>query len=367
MRDGAAVHRGELGILFFGGYDDRYPRNALIRKGWKKCGFPAVECRSPGDLKVHMRYPSLLWKFIRTKRRGRLMFVPDFRHKDVPIAWALSRATGMRLIFDPLVSRYETRVLDRGDVVEGTMQSRHNRNIDRMSMTLPDLVLSDTDVHGDFYTEQFGLSHGRVKTLYGGADEDLFAPVPLERGSGRMNVLFYGSYLPLHGVETIIDASGMLPGEDVRFLLVGEGQTYNEMKGRAGLMSGANVEFRPEVPAEQLRGLIGSADIVLGVFGTTPKTAMVIPNKVYQALSVGRPVITADNAAIREVFQNGEHLMTVPAGDAAALAGAIETLRGDFGVRQRLANAGTQLVREEYSSIGVARRLAGIIEETGLL
>lgn len=58
----------------------------------------------------------------------------------------------------------------------------------------------------------------------------------------------------------------------------------------------------------------------LGVFGTGPKTELVVPNKVLQALAAGRPVITADTSAIREQTWPAHALTLIPAGDPAALA-----------------------------------------------
>ena len=61
------------------------------------------------------------------------------------------------------------------------------------------------------------------------------------------------------------------------------------------------------------------ADLCLGVFGATPKAARVVPHKVYTALAAGRPVLTADTPAVRELLRPGEEVWTMPPGDPDAL------------------------------------------------
>jgi glycosyltransferase involved in cell wall biosynthesis len=364
-RGGEAAGHREL--MFFGAYDPGYPRNSIIRKGLLKCGYRVYECRVDDRLKVHMRYPVLAWKNMMMRHRGSIVFVPDFRHKDVPLAWLLSRISGRSLVFDPLVSRYETRVLDRGDVPEGSVQAWHNRNIDRLSFRLPDLVLADTEAHAAFYIDQYALQKGKVGALHIGFDDDFFHEVPYSSsGGGTLEVLFYGTYLPLHGVRTIIDAISLLADRPYHFTLVGEGQTYDEMRERAAHLSSKLVSFMPKVPVERLNSLIAEADVVLGIFGVTRKAAMVIPNKVYQALAVGRPVITADTPAVREIFTSGEHLATVPPGDANALADAIRMLGDDVELRGNIAAVGCRYVRGEFNSIRVAERLVKMFREKGI-
>lgn len=354
-------------MTFFGGYDPEYPRNAIIRKGWSRLGFPWSDCRVDGRRKVTTRYPVLAARYIGAKDRQKILFVPDFRHKDVPLAWLLSRLSpGVRVVFDPLVSRYETRVLDRGDVDADSTQAKHNRNIDRVSMRLADIVLADTASHAEFYTGQFGLDPGRVRTLHIGFDDEMFRRSPLPEGRTEMRVLFYGSYLPLHGVETIVGAARRLAGRPVSFTLVGKGQTYAAARRAAGEAPGAPVEFVERVEPAELGAFISRFDVVLGIFGTTPKTEMVIPNKVFQSLAVGRPVITASTPAVGELFKDGEELLTVRAGDADALASALETLRIDRDLRQRISQRGSDLVWKEYNPERIAARLASILKETGL-
>jgi glycosyltransferase involved in cell wall biosynthesis len=353
-------------LIFFGGYDPEYPRNAIIRKGLVRCGVPVAECRVHHRWKVVRRYPILLWRYAKCGRGGKILFVPDFRHKDVPLAWILARLSGKKCIFDPLVSRYETRVLDRGDAAEGSLQSWHNRNIDRISFRLPDLILTDTDAHGAFFREQYDVHPGKVRTLYIGYDDELFESRAHRDGDGSLRVLFYGTYLPLHGADVIVEAARLLP-DTITFTLVGEGQTYHEVRSRAEGMTPGRITFRPMVPAGELADAIASSDVVLGIFGVTPKAQVVIPNKVYQSLAVGRAVVTADTSAVREIFTDGEHLLMVPPGDATSLARGIERLYRDPALRSRLAGCGGNLVRGNYHSAAVARRFIDILGERGFL
>ena len=57
-----------------------------------------------------------------------------------------------------------------------------------------------------------------------------------------------------------------------------------------------------------LPGELAAAAVVLGVFGAGRKAAMVVPNKVYQAAAAGRPLVTRDGPALREVLEPGRAL-----------------------------------------------------------
>ena len=348
-------------IVFFGGYDPDYPRNAIIRKGLARHGVSVRSCRADGSRRAIFRYPFLLARFIATclGRRSPL-FVPDFRHKDVPLAWMLSRLPRRKLIFDPLVSRYETRVLDRGDAAEGSVQAQHNWNIDRVTMRMSDMVLADTGAHAAFYVKEFDVDEKKVHTLYLGYDDTVFGPLPARDPDGLFRVLFYGSFLPLHGTDVIVEAARMLDS-GFRFRIVGSGQTMADFRKRADGIDDGRIELSGNVPEKELPVLISGADAVLGVFGTTPKTGMVIPNKVYQAMACGRPVVTADTPAVREVFTPGKHLICVPPGDAAALALQLRRLKDEKEYASSVSEEGGMLVRKEFNPEKVASRLLGFL------
>ena len=69
----------------------------------------------------------------------------------------------------------------------------------------------------------------------------------------------------------------------------------------------------------------------LGIFGASEKAQRVIPNKVFQALACGTPVVTADTPAARELLRDGESALLVPPGDPAALIDAIRRVTPAIG------------------------------------
>ena len=85
-----------------------------------------------------------------------------------------------------------------------------------------------------------------------------------------------------------------------------------------------NVEHVSWVGYEQLPGELHRASCALGIFGTSAKAQRVIPNKVFQAIACGTPVVTADTPAIRELLRDGESAVLVRPGDPEAL---VEGLR----------------------------------------
>lgn len=354
-------------IVFFGGYDPEYPRNAILRKGLSRKGIEVIECRAEGRLKAPLRYPALLFRFLQKRAGGGSIFVPDFRHKDVPIAWLIARLTGVGLVFDPLVSRFETRVLDRKDAPRGSLQAWHNRNIDRLTLRLADLVLADTGEHARYYSREFSVPFEKIRILPVGFDEDIYVPRATRKLSKPARVLFYGSYLPLHGVETIVEAARQLSSEQICFVMVGNGQTRADAEKLACGIPKAKFVFVDRVPQRELVDRISESDIVLGIFGSTPKATMVVPNKIYQSLAVGRAVITADTPAVREFFTSGVHLLTVPMADSRALADAIVRLIEDSTKREELALSGAEYVRKKFSSSAIADICISFLKEADFL
>jgi glycosyltransferase involved in cell wall biosynthesis len=148
-------------------------------------------------------------------------------------------------------------------------------------------------------------------------------------------VLFYGQFIPLHGIDTVVRAAKLTETDGILWHLIGTGQEVGRIRRLVAELKPANLEWKHWVPYEELVQEIHSADVCLGIFGATEKAARVIPNKVFQVLASEKPLITADTPAVRELGLAASGVYLVPAGEPWALAKTLRRIRA-LGVREAL-------------------------------
>jgi glycosyltransferase involved in cell wall biosynthesis len=266
------------------------------------------------------------------------------------IAAARRAARGRPLVFNPLVSLSDTFVEDRGRFRPGSLAARTLLRIDRRAFAAADVVVADTTAHADRFRE---LGARRVEVCFVGAEERVFTPGWMQ--PKQFTCLFVGKLIPLHGLDTILAAARIAPEVPVR--VVGSGQLEPLLANRPD-----NVDWTPWVEYEQLPAELHRAGSALGIFAASPKAQRVIPNKVFQALACGTPVITADTAAARELLVDGESALLVRPGDARALADAMRRLARDPELARRVGEGGLAAYRAQASEAILGARWRGLLE-----
>jgi len=118
------------------------------------------------------------------------------------------------------------------------------------------------------------------------------------------------------------------------------------------------------MPPEELRVKIAEADVCLGIFGTSDKAKRVIPGKAFLALAMGKPLITGDSVAARELLADGKNAILCEMGSSAALADAIRRLQRDPVLRQRIGAEGRKLFENQCRPKVLGLRLARLIQKT---
>ena len=272
-------------------------------------------------------------------------------HFDMPLARRVAR--GRPLVFNPLVSLVETLVDDRGRFSQGSAAAAVLRHVDRIALRRADLVVADTEQNAHHLAELGEIPRERVAVCLVGAEERLFRPGWQPRE--RFHALFVGKLIPLHGLETILEAARLAP--EIPFRVIGSGQLDEVMATRP-----ENVDWVDWVEYERLPEEIQAAGCALGVFGTSAKASRVIPNKAFQALACGTPLVTADTPAARELLRDGESALLVPPGDAVALAGALRRLAAEPELARSLGAAGLATYREHASETVLGARWRALLE-----
>jgi glycosyltransferase involved in cell wall biosynthesis len=270
-------------------------------------------------------------------------------HFDLPAAKRAAR--GRPVIFNPLVSLADTFVADRGRFRAGSLPARVLEAVDRRALRAADVVVADTEAHARFLSGLAG--HNRLEVCLVGAEDRLFRPPWTPEKA--FTALFVGKLIPLQGVETILQAARLAP--DLRFRVVGSGQLEPLLRDAP-----QNVERIPWIEYELLPEELRRAGCALGIFGTSAKAARVIPNKAFQALACGTPLITADTPAARELLADGESALLIPAGHAEALADAVRRLAADPVLARTIGAGGRAAYDERASEAVLGPRWRGVIQ-----
>lgn len=269
-------------------------------------------------------------------RYSDVVIVSEFQIKNIPAAWLACKVFRKPLIVDGFVGRYETYVGDWRHVGETSPKAMVYRVMDALAFHLSDLYLIDTEVRAQQIRSKFGVrdTHAaRVLSLPVGAPSWAVPITRQVRNAGSpYRVLYYGNYVPLHGVEHVIDAVKRIsPGLAVQLTMVGNGDRRPIAEQRVSdLELGDIVKFVDSVPESQLHSLIEAHDLVLGIFGSSAKASSVIANKVWQGLACGRPVLTRSSDALREISEiAGDLLVQVPSADSQSIGQAVLELASE--------------------------------------
>ena len=339
-----------------------YQRNDVLLRAFRRLGqVEVVENKHPSRSLIRNSFwialaalPKLLAK------KYDLIFVGFYGHLLMLPVGLLARLRRIPVLFDVFVSNYDTLVQDRQTISPNSPGAKLAGWLDKTTCALATHLLLDTPLHVDYFVETYHLPPEKFSAIPVGCNEDLFTPkTVIPPSAPPTKVLYYCTYLPLHGADIVVHAAEQLKNLPIHFHLIGDGQEYEKVRAEAATLP--NITFSPSVSLETLRDEIASADICLGGhFGVSDKAGRVVPGKVYQILAMARPLIASNSPANGALLNDGGALL-VPAGDASALSQAILRLHTDPAFRAKLARDGFEHYQTTCSEGIIRGKLQNIV------
>ncbi len=336
-------------IVWWGTYDLSKPRNRILLRGLSESGVEVVECHAevwsgiedkssisgiaawlPMVFRWILAYPWLILRYLRAPRHD-AVFVGYLGLIDVLVIWPFARLRGVPIAWDVFLSLHDTVVGDRKMVGARHPAAWLLFALEWLACRAASWVILDTEAHAEFMAKKYHLGQARMAALLVGVEPEYF---PQRRRKPRatksvdgIKVLFYGQFIPLHGIDTIVRAARLARDEPIDWVLIGRGQEKERIRELLDDVPLPRLRWIPWVDYARLADWIHDSDVCLGIFGESDKAARVIPNKVYQVLSAGVPLITRDSPAIREILlPDTPGARLIPPADPAALLAAIREL-----------------------------------------
>ncbi len=367
-------------VCYFGTYRAEYSRNRIMIEGLRRNGVEVVECHEPLWFGIEDRvkaasggwkHPSFWLRMARTYARllQKYRKVGDYDvmvlgypgQLDAPLARVLTRLRGKPLVLDVFMSIYLI-AQERGLTERSPLTARLIYLVEKLACSLPDLLIIDTEEYVAWFQRMYGIPPSRFRLVPTGADDRIFRPMPSEKNDGLFRVLYYGSFIPNHGVTYIIEAARILQDDpDIHFELIGDGPEKPRAMALARQYGLKNVTFEDWMDQEELVRRAASADVILGAFGTTPQSLMTVQNKIYEGLAMGKPVITGDSGAVRKALLGVIYLCQ--RGDTLALVEAIRILKKNLEFRQSFSRNGHELYSRLFTPAKLGYQFKCYLEE----
>jgi len=242
--------------------------------------------------------------------------------------------------------------------------------LDYFECLLSDKIILDTKTHIKYFNLKFNVRKNKFMKIFVGARDDIYFPLNIKKkNDDKFIVGYWGTFIPLHGVEYIIKAFELLKNEsDIYLSLFGKGQTYETNKELAERLKIKNIEFIPKMfltskELSKLPEFIAKFDLGLGIFGNTNKMLQVIPNKIYEGIAMKLPMITANTPAIREEFTDNKDIILCDRANPESLAKSIIRLKNDEELRKKIAIGGYLLYKKRFSIDKIGLELVNILNE----
>lgn len=216
--------------------------------------------------------------------------------------------------------------------------------------------------------------HGarRIELVPNGADLAMFDPdadgaafCAAHGLQGQFIALYAGAHGMSNDLYVVLDAaSQLLARKDITVVFLGDGKEKPALQQRAQALGLDNVRFIDSIPKAEMPQALAAAHACIAILKPIEMYKTTYPNKVFDYLAAGRPVVIAIDGVIRAVVEQAGAGICVPPGDAAALAQAICTLADASPVaRREMGCRGRAYLAQHFDRGDLAGKLAALMEE----
>jgi glycosyltransferase involved in cell wall biosynthesis len=281
--------------------------------------------------------------------------------------WALAKARRAHFVFE-VRDLWPQVLVDMSFTKEGSLLHRTMRALESaLYKTAEVIVVLTPGVQRQLAERGFD---DKVRLIPNCADPEDFAPgaakEELRRRYGLEGfvVIYAGAHGKANGLDLVLDAAGQIASDLpwVRFLMVGDGPMKQHLVNRVAAEGLSSVSFLGPVPKREMPALLGAADAGLHVLADVPLFRYgVSPNKVFDYMAAGLPVLTNTPGEMTELIQRAGSGVAVAPSEIAR--GVRLLITADREQRAEWGEAGRRFMLEGASRSAMAARLTRMLTE----
>ncbi len=302
--------------------------------------FPVYSFRSRAAL-------SCAWKLARYVRRHDIRLVHAF---DAPMA-----------VYSAPVVKFLTSAAAVSSQRGHRSLTPEFRRLLRLTDHLVDGVVVNCEYLRRHLIQEEKVAARLVHVCPNGIDLERFRRVPLQLPDLPADALTVGvvcALRPEKGLPLLLDAFARVRARHSRLklLVVGSGPMLADLVEQARRLN-LDADCRFEPANAEISRWLSAIDIFV-----MPSLDEALSNAIMEAMACGCAVVASRVGGTPELIKDGESGLLFTNGNADELAGALERLIEDPGLRGRLAGTGEHFLRENFSRSASARRMGEIYD-----
>lgn len=282
-------------------------------------------------------------------------------------AWALARLKGAAFLMEvrDLWPKFAVEV----GVLQNRLLIRLSEGLERFLYRHADCVVINSPGFQEHVEREGGKN---IVVVPNGVEVSMFNPendgAQYRATHGLQDkfvVLYAGAHGMANDLEIFLGAAERLKDQpQIQFVLVGDGKEKENLVTRARNMCLENVHFHPPVPKEEMPEVLASTDVCVAILKPLHAFTTTYPNKVFDYMAAGRPIVLAIDGVIRQVVEEAKAGVFVPPGDPKRLAETILLMEQNQEEGKRMGKAGRQFVERHYNRAELAKVMWEVIKET---
>ena len=275
-----------------------------------------------------------------------------------------------KVIGEFYISMYDTIVNDRKLILPGTLRANRWLKYDQNLFDISSIVVFVTKSDKDYYLKIVDRENTSkaVEIVPLCTSQKQKARLPYANGlHEELTLCWWGTYIPLHGLEKIIKAAEFLKNSNLNFQLYIFGtsddlsEPYQRFIKECGLGNFIIVDNSKRFADHSLDEFLAlHCDIAFGNFGISQKAKTVMVNKVVEASSMQIPVVSQRTLSLAEYFEDNQNIFFSEL-TSDAVAKKIIQISSDKDLMIKVANNAFQLYKTHFSREAYIQRISGLL------
>ena len=263
-------------------------------------------------------------------------------------------------------------VIDMG-LLNNSLLIRGSRWLEKLLYARATHLLVNSPAYVEYLIKK-GVPAEKITLLPNGVDPAMFDPASDGDGirkklklEDKFVVVYAGAIGLANDLDLLLEAAEELKTEpSICFLIVGDGKERKRLEAEAGSRRLENLLFAGAQPKREMRRFLASADACVAVLQNIPMFRMTYPNKVFDYMAAGRPVVLAIDGVIRDVVEKARAGVCSPPGDAKSLAQSVRFLASHREESEAMSRNGRSFVEKHFNRTRQATQFVNLLRELAI-